>query len=980
MTASQLSARLALLSAVSLFGMVGAQAQQQTAQPAAVNTGVEEIVVTAQRSAQSLQDVPIAVSAFTSENLERQQLNNTSQLQLALPNITFTKGNFTGANLTIRGIGSPAVATSGDAGVGIHYNDAPIQGPLIFETEFLDLERLEVLRGPQGTLFGRNATGGVMNFITAKPTNDLSVRVEGEYGNYNAFRGLGIINLPLGDKFAVRLAGQYIKRDGYTTNLYNNTKIDGRDQYSARLSLRFRPTDTTTIDLIGYYAGENSDRMRIQKQLCNSDPTAILGCSPDKLGNGYLNGNATLGNIIQSREFAAIALGAAALPFGNLSVYGPSQYTGLTNPADLRTVSTNFTPSYRTREKYVQAKLNQEFDTMTLAVTGSWQESNVTSRQDYNNVTGPGPGQNAALKALFPNVANRLYSGANYCISNASRLYSGIYGGATLGCFPDPTQYDQSNGSSRTWSVEGVLSSQFEGKFNFRIGAIYLENRSDSDYFVTSTGLDYGSGLLGALQSGGTRFNASPFFNSETQRFDLKSYGIFGEAYWQMTDTLKLTIGARYSNDKKRVQDRQRLFNALVPLGEANAGTILNDTVDADINTPGRQPFRDARLNSDAVTGRVVLDWKPEVSFTEDTLIYASYSRGSKPGGINPPFDPTLFSAPVTYLPEKVNAFEIGTKNRFAGGTFQANLTGFYYDYKNLQISRIINRTSFNDNTNAEVYGVEGEFIVAPTRNWQFNATASYLKTKVKDLSLVDVRDPSGGRADSVIIKDVTNAANCVVTPAATLPPGSAAAFVNGFNAAATGGLLRPAVAVPGTNAMGAFGICSAMGSAIAAQGLPFNITLPTGVNRVPTATGFVPITDPAILARTNLPSGNAVNLDGKELQNSPKWKFTAGAQYTAEMANDMSAVIRADLNFVGEQWGRNYNLPIDRIKAYETVNLSIQLNGREERWYVRAFVQNLFDNQGITGQYVTDPSSGLFTNIFTLEPRRFGGVVGVRF
>jgi outer membrane receptor protein involved in Fe transport len=981
MTLSPL-ARRALLSATAITAFATPSLAQQAAVTEPTASGIEEIVVTAQRAAQSLQDVPIAVSAFTSEGLERQQINNTSQLQLALPNVTFTKGNFTGGNLTIRGIGSPAVATSGDAGVGIHYNDAPIQGALIFETEYFDLERLEVLRGPQGTLFGRNATGGVLNFITARPVlGELQGRVEAEYGNYNSIRGFGMINLPLGDKIAVRVAGQYIKRDGYATNLYDGQRFDDRDQGAVRASIRFKPTDTTTLDVIGYYFTENDKRMRNQKQLCNTDPTAILGCTPDILGNGYINANATLGNILQSREFAGIALGAAAIPFGNLSVYGPGQYAGLVNPADLRTISTNFTPSYRAREKFVQVKLNQDFDTVVLGVTGSFHESNVRSRQDYNNVAGPGPGRNPVLSALFPAVANRIYNGNQYCVSNPSRNYSGVFGGDSVGCFTDGAQFDQSNGSSRTWSVEGVLSTQFEGAFNFRVGGIYLDNVSDSDYFVVSSGLDYGSALLGALQSGGTAFSASPFFNSETERFNLRSYGIFGEAYFNFTDTLKLTVGARYSNDKKFLRDRQYLVNTLVPLGTVDARPILGSRVDANSSLPGQQTFREAQLNSSAVTGRVVLDWKPDVSFTEDTLIYASYSRGSKPGGINPPFDASLFTAPAAFQPEKINAFEIGTKNRFMGGVFQANLTGFYYDYKNLQISRIINRTSFNDNTNATVWGVEGEFIVAPTDKWLFNATASYLKTRVRDLQIVDVRDPSGGVPGTVIIKDITSAANCVVTPASSaVPAGSAAAFVTGFNGLGLGGIVRPPVPVPGTNAVGAFSVCSALAATIASQGLPFNITLPTGVTRTPAGGGFVPITDPAVLARVNLPSGNPVDLDGNQLQNSPKVKISAGAQYTADIGTDMNAVFRADINFVGQQFGRNYNRVSDRIEAYETINLSVQLNGPDDRWFIRGYVQNLTDNQGITGLYVTDPSSGLFTNVFTLEPRRFGGVVGVRF
>lgn len=128
-----------------------------------------DIIVTAQRQSQRLQDVPIAVSAFTADNLQKQQIVNPAALQQSLPSITYTKTGFTTSSFTIRGIGDLCVGTSCDTATGIHVNDMPLTTTRLFETEFFDLERIEVLRGPQGTLFGRNATSGVVNFITAKP-------------------------------------------------------------------------------------------------------------------------------------------------------------------------------------------------------------------------------------------------------------------------------------------------------------------------------------------------------------------------------------------------------------------------------------------------------------------------------------------------------------------------------------------------------------------------------------------------------------------------------------------------------------------------------------------------------------------------------------------------------------------------------------------------------------------------------------------
>jgi outer membrane receptor protein involved in Fe transport len=206
---------------------------QTAASPAEPDTnGIQEIIVTAQRQSQRLQDVPIAVSAFSAQALERQQIRTTSDLQLSLPNVTFTKTNFTSSSFTIRGIGDLCVGESCDSATAIHLNDAPLFQTRLFEGEFYDLAQIEVLRGPQGTLFGRNATSGVVDFHTAPPViGKTEMSADVEYGNYNAVKFKGMINVPIGENLAVRAAGYYLRRDGYTTNLYDGSKIDGRDMY-----------------------------------------------------------------------------------------------------------------------------------------------------------------------------------------------------------------------------------------------------------------------------------------------------------------------------------------------------------------------------------------------------------------------------------------------------------------------------------------------------------------------------------------------------------------------------------------------------------------------------------------------------------------------------------------------------------------------------------------------------------------------------
>src|SRR5580765_2985324 len=181
----------------------------------AAAAGVEEITVTAQRTEENIQDVPIAVTAFTGAMLADKQIINTSDLQLNTPNMSFTADNFGGSNVSIRGVGALVIAASGTAGVSFHINEIamPTNLPAV---EFYDMERVEVLRGPQGTLYGRNATGGVIDMVTAKPNTDgVAGDVDVEYGSYNDQRYKGALNIPLGDSFAIRAAGMKLKRDGY---------------------------------------------------------------------------------------------------------------------------------------------------------------------------------------------------------------------------------------------------------------------------------------------------------------------------------------------------------------------------------------------------------------------------------------------------------------------------------------------------------------------------------------------------------------------------------------------------------------------------------------------------------------------------------------------------------------------------------------------------------------------------------------------
>lgn len=952
--------RKSLLLAATAISTMSAPALAQDQENAADDN---IIIVTAQRQAQSLQEVPIAVSAFDSDALEAQQIENASDLQLTLPNVSFTKSNFTASSFTIRGIGDLCVGVSCDSATAIHLNDAPLFSTRLFETEYFDLERVEVLRGPQGTLFGRNATSGVVNVVTAKPDlGEFGASLEGEYGNFNSIKLKGMVNVPLGETLGVRVAGFYLNRDGYTENLFNNTRIDGRDMYAVRGSIKWEPTPDTTVDLMAYYFREDDDRARIQKQLCQRDPTGVLGCLNTRRDFDKVNTNATFTGTLGSAEFFAINGLPAAL--GLNSLYGPDGHAGFVEPNDVRQVRTDFTPEYFTDELQLQAHIEHNFGPINVAITGTYQETEVDSRQDYNTSVLNRTDIDAALATFnalsaggagplgaFQPVLDAVTSGTQLCTSDTDPTGLGSFGGNRI-CADTPISLDRSDQDNTSWSIEGIISSDLDGPFNFLLGGIYAENNlGQNSYYVNTFAIDYIAGVLG----GGAGYLGTPFFRNNTQDFKLESYGIFGEVYFDVTDTLKVTGGLRYNNDKKSITARSTLASFLVPFGQT--GDVFDSpfvgSFDADPGTPGNQLVQSRNVAFDEITGRFVVDWQ----MTPDNLIYASYSRGYKSGGINPPLQP-IFQVSESFGPEQIDAFEIGSKNVFGNGQLVLNATAFYYKYKGLQLSRIIARTSVNDTIDADIYGVELEGVLRPDPDWVINMGFSYLKTKVVgDQLFSNPRDPGGGRADAVIIKDITNGANCAVVPGTAGNAAGANAFVDAIN----GGLglqgTTPFPADGGIASTGAFSICSVLEAQAAAIGGGFD------------AAGL-----------TILSPGVQVNLRGNALPQAPVAKVSAGVQYTHNFDSGWTLVPRFDIAYTGDQFGSVFNGNVNKIEGFTQANASIQLNGNDEKWFVRAFIQNIFDSNSTTGLYLTDASSGLFTNIFTLDPRRYGIGAGIKF
>ena len=921
-------------SALAISALAAPAFAKQAKPPAQNTTVIEELVVTAQKKEEALQDVPIAVSAFSQDTLEAQKIDGGPNLQLAIPNVTFAKSNFTNSfNFQIRGIGAKAVGASADQGVGVHMNNAPQQSGNLFEAEFYDVERVEVLRGPQGTLYGRNATGGVVNVITAKPTDMFEANIRAEYGNYNSQKLRGMLNVPIfGDKLAIRLAGTTLKRDGFVTNTFNGHKVDDRDLYSTRVQVMFNPTEKLRTNFLWERFHENDNRARTGKQLCTKDNgPATVGGVPTGASRVFLTQGCLPGSLYNAAAYGTVnSSGSLTGLLGNIFGFTSGDVNaGDTTSRNLREIETTLDPIYQSSSNTYQLTLAYDIsDELTVTAMSSYGKGDVWTKQDYNR-----------------NIATVPFN-------NTPFTPGGFFNDPQVGNTNKFTTIDVSSGRSEQFSQEIRLQSAFDGPLNFTVGGIHFTYRTLTDYFVIGNSLTLSSMALNFQRTGnpnctvasnpaciGIDTAANPtgdghnYYDNRTP-YDLRSDALLGEIYYQVNEDLKFTLGVRQTRDKKSVKNFSTVL--LAP----GYGLTRNPT----------NPTQNARFSE--TTGRFGVDYKANLGFTDDTLLYAFYSKGYKGGGINPGVPTGAVGIRQTFDPEFVNAIEIGTKNTMLGGSLLFNATGFSYDYKGYQISKIVNRTSVNENVDAKVYGFEIESIWSPVRNLKLNANIGYLHTKIGDgVSSIDTMNRTQSNPAYTVVKVGPNAssvgANCVLTTAgvATIIGAGAGATLPFActGAAAYQGFLAAPAAAGGAGLPAATAAFLANGTGLYNYGSGYSI------------------------------EGTLANLSGNELPNSPHWTTSVGAQYTFELSGGWSATLRGDYYRQSKQFARVYNTEYDRLKSWDNGNITLKVEKPEWGVSIDAYVKNIGNKTPIVDAYTTDDSSGLFTNIITAEPRLYG-------
>ena len=263
---------------------------------------VETVTVTSSKlGGADVQSIPISITALSQEQLTATQTAGGPDLVKQVPNMTFTKTNFSGYSIQLRGIGTQAISVTTDPAVAVAFNDIPFIRNHFFEQEFYDVSQVEVLRGPQGTLYGRNATAGVVNLISAKPTDQFEAMASLEIGNYGERRPEGMINIPIiDDRFDIRVAGEWTKRQGYSFNELTDQRIDGRDLWSGRVTIGFKPTEKLQAYLVWEHFSEDDDRLRSSKQLCK---TAPIPTSVDGVPVPPINSNDGFGGAVSAATY-----------------------------------------------------------------------------------------------------------------------------------------------------------------------------------------------------------------------------------------------------------------------------------------------------------------------------------------------------------------------------------------------------------------------------------------------------------------------------------------------------------------------------------------------------------------------------------------------------------------------------------------------------------------------------------------------------
>ena len=924
-----LSLKISVLSLSLLFLAYPAQSQESSA------SLIEEIIVTSQRTEESLQDVPIAVTALTSSMLEDMQIEGGSDLQLVTPSLSFQGSDATGGAFNIRGITNLAVSPTAESGVEIHVNDLPVGATTMQDGDFLDMERIEVLRGPQGTLFGKNSVGGVINLITAKPQFGQTFgSMTLEKGSYDLVKTKMMFNMPIGDSLALRIAGASNDRDGDIKNIYSKAKtshVNNRNSGAYRISLAWDATDRTDVLFVHENYSENSMRHYVNNVYCQRDPSFVSGCTP---------GGERVHEL--THPMATYVENLAVLT-GILDFTRSTDMSGA--PKGFWETNIRGNPNYVVDQDITQLIINHELNddwNLTAAAsikdrlydrTGSYASEEMDRLRFKDNPFFPGG--NVPMSGFGPNC--KLDDGT-----------FGIYGGCITDTMNYPDGFDRQEAYVESETVEIKLQSNLDGQWNYLLGAIHSEGSALSQYTIAANGLDALAlapppVLTGGLPQGAVQLYAPLFLQSTKSA--TRSSAIFGEVYYQASDRLKYTVGLRTTEDYKE-QYAYSPFLSAPGFGSIGGGF----TALAALPTYGDSWYKsgaigDPETEYSNTTGRFVVDYV----LNDNALVYGSISKGFKGGGFNPPLDPAKYpDTPQVFPDTELMAYEVGIKIDFPERGMRLNTSAYIYDASDYQVTKIQNKTRVNEGIDVDMMGIESEFIWVPLSapQWQINAGISFEESEIAsgnmllnpanaDLCLSTgcgnwhlMKDGSDGEV-FVVRKDVATVI-WNMWQGGLWGPAQAIIVPVEFHGDRASGVPTPVSFLPNVTP-------GHLPSLTAARSLYSSVMVGTACSLIGC--------NPADVIKDGLLS----DISGNQLTH-PDYMANLGIQYT--MTTEMYKVnFRLDAYKQGERYTSLFNLGWDKVDPWTEYNalISITPATADGNWRVDIYGQNITDEENVT-------------------------------
>jgi iron complex outermembrane recepter protein len=722
----------AILTAMPAWAQDSAGAEEDTG-------GIQDIVVTAQKRAESAQDVPIAISVFSGSELGERAVGNVSQLTSVAPNVNFDNGvAFTGSTAvlaaSIRGIGSSDFAFNIDPGVGIYVDGIYLARSVGANQDLLDTGRIEVLKGPQGTLFGRNTIGGAVSIVTRDPAKEFTARGDFTLGRFDMFEARGAIDIPLSDTltslitFDVRESDGYSKRIPFPSPLVANStpftalpstgynapsKEGGSGNRSVRAKLKY--------DGGGFRLTLSGDYQKSTGTAANS----LLGV----LGDPAVTGNPNFTFLYNTCRAAPAAVLTGVLGLGNFCSTFGTQLSSVRRNEVTPINRINYTPGVNTGPDPSRYELLYTNQFITGDPDTSYASGNNFSRLRNYGATLNGEidlGANTLLKSITGYRRSKWLSGLDVDGSPLNILH---------------TSFDQ---RQKQFSQEfQLVGSALDSKLNYVVGAYFFK---ESGYL-----LDLVSFAQGAVQIDGPNW------------FKTTNYAGFTQVDYRVNDLIGITIGGRYTTENKRFEGGQQEVNGLfykLVGSAAFAGTPLGDIALNNVcaNAQG-QVFPNAvlpgfggatcqqvlgyptvgnnnplRVYAPGINTQKFNNFSPKFGVqlhpSEDVLVYGSYSAGYKTGGWT-----TRYTTPQTtaasFDPEKAKTFEVGVKSTLLDRHLQVNLAAFTTKYTGIQLNYQVGTSPTIDNVgDARIKGVELEIIAKPASILTINGSLGYIDSR----------------------------------------------------------------------------------------------------------------------------------------------------------------------------------------------------------------------------------------------------------